>query len=189
MPDDQRGGYPAGDKPPSELKPPPAALTTPRARLDDGDMTCSGCSEPCSASAPCRCCAEGIAAVRRSRATVWGPIPTPPRGRLVAGSVEPPHRCDPAQLWADLGGETRTIDDEEFPDADPSVRIECACGEQWEPVPPPSWWSYAGLYRDGWLRVVKPKPDEYPAPGLHPNREDIARARRTWAFWRWITRA
>jgi hypothetical protein len=127
--------------------------------------------------------------VRRSRATVWGPIPTPPRGRLVAGSVEPPHRCDPAQLWADLGGETRTIDDEEFPDADPSVRIECACGEQWEPVPPPSWWSYAGLYRDGWLRVVKPKPDEYPAPGLHPNREDIARARRTWAFWRWITRA
>lgn len=171
--DQTKGGYPAGDKPPSELKPPPASMTL---RATDV-VLCTGCGRNV-AVAPCRC------------VTPW----STPAGRLVAGSVAPPHRCDPAQLWADLGGKTRTASAKgaQIPDASSSVRIECTCGQQWRPACIEFGVSYGTHYRDGWASVPKPKPQpEYPPPGLHPNREDIAREHpvslRT--FWRWITRA
>jgi hypothetical protein len=109
----RKGGYPAGDKPPSELKPPPAALTT-------------------------------------------------PHGCLVAGTVVPtPHDCKPVDLWREI---VAALPVEGTPS--PNAVLECACGQQWE-------WTVIG-----WQRKR-----EWPPPGLHPNREDIALERRArrWA--------
>lgn len=66
-------------------------------------------------------------------------------GRLVSGTIEPPHRCDPHTLWRELGGQE---DDAGDSLAAQGTIIECGCGTRF---------AYTWL---GW-RV----PTEYPPPG------------------------